>query len=403
MPHSYITRDIEGIVKTSARQFPALIITGPRQSGKTTLLKHLFLKDYTYVAMDAPALRLMAREEPDMFFQNHKPPLIIDEIQYAPELLSHIKIMIDKKRSLAGQFLLTGSQVFPLMAKVSESLAGRIAVFNLLSFSLREQFGSSMPNNIQLLKEKVLKGGFPEVSLKKGINLEVWFSSYLQTYLERDVRQLRQIGDLGDFQRFLQLLAAFNGQAINLSNFSRDLGVAVNTIKAWISILEASGQIITIKPFYMNKGKRIIKSPKVYFLDTGLLCYLSGIVSVPQVFKGPLSGQLLETIVLCEIIRDFHSLGKIPRIFWWRTSYGEEVDFIIEDKGKLIPIEVKLSAKADTKIIKGLSSFCALFSDKIDTAYLVNLASEKLILGKQIVSMPFFELINKPLLSRPTL
>ncbi len=399
MPHSYVARDIEDVVKGSARQFPALIITGPRQSGKTTLLKHLFSKNHAYVSMDAPAARLMAREEPEMFFQNHKPPLIIDEIQYAPELLSHIKITIDKKRSLAGQFLLTGSQVFPLMAKVSESLAGRIAVFNLLSFSLREQFGSAMPDNIQLLKEKVLKGGFPDVSLNKKINLEVWFSSYLQTYLERDVRQLRQIGDLGDFQRFLQLLAAFNGQAINLSNFSRDLGAAVNTIKAWISILEASGQIITIKPFYMNKGKRIIKSPKVYFLDTGLLCYLSGVVSVAQVFKGPLSGQLLETIVLGEIIRDFNSLGKIPRIFWWRTSYGEEVDFIIEDKGKLIPIEVKLSAKTDTKMIKGLSSFCAFFSSKIDNAYLVNLASEKMILGKQIVSMPFFEFVNKPLLS----
>lgn len=399
MPHSYITRDIESIVKTSAKQFPALIITGPRQSGKTTLLKHLFLKNHTYVSMDAPAVRLMATKEPDMFFQNYKPPLIIDEIQYAPELLSHIKIMIDKKRSLAGQFLLTGSQVFPLMAKVSESLAGRIAVFNLLSFSLKEQFGSARPNDIQLLKEKVLKGGFPEVSLKKEINLDVWFSSYLQTYLERDVRQLRQIGDLGDFQRFLQLLAAFNGQILNLSNFSRDLGVAVNTIKAWISILEASGQIVTIKPFYMNKGKRIIKSPKVYFLDTGLLCYLSGIVSASQVFKGPLSGQLLETIVLGEIIRDFNSHGKIPRIFWWRTSYGEEVDFIIEDKGKLVPIEVKLSAKADTKMIQGLSSFCELFSSKIDTAYLVNLSAEKMILGKQIVTMPFLELINKSLLN----
>ena len=399
MSELYIKRDIEPIVKASVKLFPSLIITGPRQSGKTTLLKHLFLKNHAYVSMDDPALRLMATEEPNIFFQNYKPPIIIDEIQYTPQLLSHIKIMIDEKRSIAGQFLLTGSQVFPLMARVSESLAGRVGVFNLLSFSLRERFGPTMPYNIELLKKAALKGGFPEVSLKKDINLEVWFSSYLQTYLERDVRQLRQIGDLGDFQRFLQLLAAFNGQTVNLSNFSRDLGVAVNTIKAWISILEASGQVITIKPFYMNKGKRIIKSPKLYFLDTGLLCYLSGVVSVSQIFKGPFSGQLFETIVLGEIIRNFHNLGKIPRIFWWRTSYGEEVDFIVEDKGKLIPLEVKLSAKADSKIIKGLSSFCSLFSSKIDAAYLVNLSAEKVILGKQIVSLPFFELVNKPLLS----
>lgn len=399
MPKTYIKRDLERIVKTAARQFPALIVTGPRQSGKTTLLKHLFSKNHAYVSMDDPSLRLMATQDPALFFQNYKPPVIIDEIQYAPQLLSSIKIMIDKKRGLAGQFLLTGSQIFPLMAKVSESLAGRIAVFNLLSFSLREQFNSAMPQNNELLKKKILFGGFPVVSLTKDINLEVWFSSYLQTYLERDVRQLRQIGDLGDFQRFLQLLAAFNGQAVNLSNFSRDLGVAVNTIKAWISILEASGQVITIKPFYMNKGKRIIKSPKVYFLDTGLLCYLSGIVSTAQVFKGPLSGQLFETILLGEIVRNFNGLGKIPRIFWWRTSYGEEVDFVIEDKGNLIPIEVKLSAKADISVIKGISSFSSFFSSKISTAYLVNLSKEKMILGRHIISLPFSEFVNNPLLN----
>ncbi|MBU2102162.1 MAG: ATP-binding protein, partial [Candidatus Omnitrophica bacterium] len=328
----YVTRDIEPIIKTAAAQFPSIILTGPRQSGKTTLLQHLFSKKYTYVSMDDPASRLMATDEPVLFFQNYKPPVIIDEIQYAPKLLSYIKIMIDKKRNVAGQFLLTGSQLFPLMAHVSESLAGRIAVFNLLSFSFSELSGRAVPHDMQALKHLVLRGGFPEVNIRKNINLELWFSGYLQTYLERDVRQLRQIGDLADFQRFLQLLAAFNGQVMNLSSFSRDLGVAVNTVKAWVSVLEASGQIVTIKPFYANKGKRIIKSPKIYFLDTGLWCYLSGVVSSAQVFKGSLSGQLLETVVLGEIMRSFHARGKIPRIFWWRTSYGEEVDFIIEDK-----------------------------------------------------------------------
>lgn len=388
MPKKYISRDIEEILKVAVKQFPSLIVTGPRQSGKTTLLKHLFSKNYKYVTMDNPDLRLMANKEPGLFFQNYPPPVIIDEIQYAPQLFPYIKILIDKHRALKGQFLLTGSQLFPLMAKLGESLAGRIAVFTLLPFSFKEQFHRNVIIDINKLKHRILTGGFPEIISSKQINLELWFSGYLQTYLERDVRQLRQIGDLGDFQRFLQILTAFNGQMLNLSNLSRDLGIAVNTVKAWISILEASGQIISIKPFYLNKGKRIIKSPKIYFLDTGLLSYLAGITSINQIFKGPLSGQLLETVVLGEIVKSFYNRGKIPRIFWWRTSYGDEVDFIIEESGKIVPLEVKLSAKADTGLVKSLVSFCNLFSDKIERAFLVNLSKEKLSLGNKIISIP---------------
>ena len=398
----YINRDIENILQTAISQFPALIVTGPRQSGKTTLLKHLFEQNYKYVSMDNPDLRLMASSEPQLFFENFPPPIIIDEIQYAPSLLSYIKIIIDENRSKKGQFLLTGSQSFPLMANVVESLAGRIAIFNLLSFSFREQFkknnessiGVNVNFDLNILKEKILTGGFPEIVTSKNIDSELWFAGYIQTYLERDVRQLRQIGDLTDFQRFLQLIAAFNGQMINLSNLSRDLGIAVNTVKAWISILEASGQIISVKPFYINKGKRIIKSPKIYFLDTGLLCYLAGITTTKQIFKGPLSGQFLETAVLCEIIRNFYNNGKIPRIYWWRTSYGEEIDFIVEDKGKIIPIEVKTSSRVNKQMAKNLISFCKLFYDKIDTAFLINLSKEKLMLDKKVISIPFVDFIN---------
>lgn len=391
----YINRDIEKILKIAVKQFPSAIVTGPRQSGKTTLLKHLFFKSHRYVSMDNPDLRLMATEEPQLFFENYPPPIIIDEIQYTPQLFSYIKILIDKNRSTNGQFLLTGSQSFPLMAKAGESLAGRIAIFNLLSFSFREQFRQDKVLDINILKKRMLTGGFPEVVTSKNVNLELWFSGYLQTYLERDVRQLRQIGDLADFQRFLQLMAAFNGQMINLSSLSRDLGVAVNTLKAWISVLEACRQIILIKPFYLNKGKRIIKSPKIYFLDTGLLCYLAGITSLKQIFKGPLSGQLLETAVLSEIVRNFYNRGKVPRIFWWRTSYGEEVDFIIEDKSKIRPLEIKLSSKANRQMAKNLISFCKLFSDRIDKGFLVNLSQEKLKLDKKVISVPFADFIRQ--------
>ncbi|OGL38155.1 MAG: hypothetical protein A2042_05380 [Candidatus Schekmanbacteria bacterium GWA2_38_11] len=390
----YIDRDIERIIKSSVKQFPALIVTGPRQSGKTTLLKHLFSKSHRYVSMDSPDTRLMARDEPALFFENYPPPIIIDEVQHAPEIFSHIKILVDKNRNKTGQFLLTGSQSFPLMAKVSESLAGRMAVFTLLGLSFNEQFEHPEKLSISNLNKRALMGGFPEVVTKRNINFQIWFSSYLQTYLERDIRQLRLIGDLTDFQRFLQLLAAFNGQAINLSSFSRDLGVAVNTIKSWISILEASGQIISIKPFYLNKGKRIIKSPKIYFLDTGLLCYLSGIISTEQVFKGVGSGQLFETLVLGEIVRNFYNHGIVPRVFWWRTTYGEEVDFVVEHKGKLIPIEVKLSSKVNLDIARNLLSFCELFGEKIDKAFVVNLSKEKIVLSKKITSFPFAEFVK---------
>jgi len=398
MTGKYVIRGMEKILKQAAKQFPSVIITGPRQSGKTTLLKHLFAKSHKYVSMDNPDLRLMATKEPGLFFENYAPPLIIDEIQYAPQLLSHIKIIIDKNRATKGQFILTGSQIFPLMAKAGESLAGRIAVFTLLPFSFKEEFGRRLFKNLgstEGLKRKILIGGFPEVALAQRINLELWFGSYLQTYLERDVRQLRQIGDLGDFQKFLQLLAALNGQIINFSSLSRDLGIAVNTIKAWASILEASGQIILIKPFYFNKGKRIIKSPKVYFLDTGLLCYLSGISSNKQIFKGPFSGQMLETAMVGEVAKNFYNQGKVPRIYWWRTSHGDEVDFVIENKGRIIPVEVKLSANINSDMAKGLISFCNLFREKINKAFLVSLSKEKLTIQKKIIAIPFAEFVEQ--------
>lgn len=394
MPYRYISRDIEKILMSSVKMFPSVIVTGPRQSGKTTLLKHLFSETHSYVSMDNPDLRLMAINETELFFKNYKPPLIIDEVQYAPQVLSYIKMLIDKDRHKFGQFILTGSQLFPLMANVGESLAGRIGVFTLLPFSIKEQINKNKPFNNDMLKGFALRGGFPEVTLNKAMNPELWFAGYLQTYLERDVRQLRQIGSLVDFQRFLQLIAAFNGQAVNLSSLSRDLGVAINTIKAWLSILEASGQIVLIKPFYLNKGKRIIKSPKIYFLDTGLLCYLSGISSINQIFKGPLSGQLFETVVVSEIVKRFYNNGKIPKIYWWRTSYGEEVDFVIEDKGKIIPIEVKLSAKINMEMAKGLINFYDLFSDKIEEGFLINLSQDKIKFNDKIESVSFIDFVK---------
>lgn len=394
MTKSYINRQIEETIKKAALQFPSLIVTGPRQSGKTTLLTHLFQRSHRYITLDDPDIRLLANREPKLFMVNYPPPVIIDEIQYAPDLFPYLKMVIDKDRSKKGLFLLTGSQSFPLMAGLSESLAGRIAVFTLLSFSCIEQLKTEKTYNINLLKEFILRGGYPELIVDRDMDTSLWYSSYFQTYLERDIRSLRQIGDLLDFQRFLELLAAVNGKILNLSELSRDLGVAVNTIKAWVSILEASHQIVLIKPYYKNKGKRIVKSPKVYFLDTGFLCYLNGITQIEQILKGTSGGPLFETLVLGQILRSYYNRGEIPRVYWWRTSNGNEVDFIMEREGKIIPIEVKMTSNVRKSLIKGLSLFVDLFSDEVEKAYLVTLSGESFLFDKNIETVPFYEFIK---------
>jgi len=394
---SYVPRELETQLKAAARNFPAVILTGPRQSGKTTLLKRLFLKTHAYVSFDNPGIRLMAAKEPGLFLENYKPPLIIDEIQYAPQVLSYLKSIIDKERKTNGRFILTGSQLFPLMAGVSESLAGRAAVFTLLSFSMRELSRGRNDFSLKRLKRSLFSGGFPDAALHAPKSLNAWFSSYIQTYLERDVRQLRQVGDLSDFQRFLQLIAALNGQILNLSSVSGDLGVAVNTVKAWVSILEASGQIFLLKPFYINKGKRLVKNPKLYFLDTGLLNYLLGLESPEQVLKGPMAGRILETAVLGEIVRGAYNSGHLPRVYYWRTSYGEEVDFVIEEKTKLVPVEVKLSANINESAAKAVSSFSHLFSDRVDEGLVVSFSDDNFRLADKIRAVSFsdFLLLNK--------
>ncbi len=394
MTKRYITRDIEAIIRKAERQFPAIIVTGPRQSGKTTLLKHLFLKTHNYVSLDDPDNRLMANREPRFFMENFPAPVIIDEIQYAPELFSYIKMVVDKDRSKKGQFLLTGSQSFPLMAKVTESLAGRIAIFNLLPFSFKERLKMQKSFSLDVFKKMLLRGGFPELVVNKSMDAKLWFNGYLQTYLERDVRQLRNIGNLTDFQRFLEMLASYNGQVLNLSDLSRNLGVAVNTIKGWISILEACNQIALIKPYYKNKGKRLIKRPKIYFLDTGFLCYLNGMTDQNQVLKGPAAGQLFEGAVLTEIIHGFYDKGDIPRVFWWRTSHGEEVDFIVEKKGRLVPIEVKITSRSNKVLTQGLVAFERLFSTEVKKSIVVNLSDKKLLVSNKIECQPFRDFIE---------
>ena len=387
---NYINRSIEAVLKKAAKNFPAVILTGPRQSGKTTLVKKLFQKSHTYTSLDHPNQKLQAINDPKLFLKNYPTPLIIDEVQYAPTIFSYLKIAIDQNRQQTGQFILTGSQLFPLMAKISDSLAGRIAVLNLLPLSIKEVDPKTL--DLPQLKKLILTGGFPELHSFSKTNHQLWFSSYIQTYLERDVRQIKQVSSLTEFQKFLQLAAANNGQIINLTNFSNDLGISVNTIKSWLSILEATGQISLIRPYYRNKGKRLIKSPKLYFLDTGLFCHLIGLTNPHQIFSGHLSGVHLETLVVSELYKHFYNQGLQPKIYYWRTSNQQEIDLIIEHNSQIVPLEIKLTASPNLSLTKSLSSFIHLF--QLKKGYLLNLGDKKNYLTNKIVSLPIQQLLK---------
>lgn len=363
----FIPRDIGPLLEKLVKQFPSLAVTGPRQSGKSTLLKKLFKTTHQYVSFDEPLIRQKAITDPKLFFSEFQKPVILDEIQYVPELLSYIKIFIDDDRSANGRFILTGSQQFNLIKNLGDSLAGRIGLLTLLGFSKHEK------ERFNALKKKALspegyfidaclRGTFPEMSVNPKISFEAWYGSYLQTYLERDVRAIYNIGNLREFQKFLQLLATRCSQMLNLNSLSGELGISVNTIKRWISVLEASGLVYLLMPYYRNLGKRITKNPKVYFLDCGLVCYLTGISERKHLLNGPMAGQLFENYIIQETVKSFFNRGKRANIFYLRTHNDVEVDLIIEKNMKIFPFEIKITKTPDANMAKPIAKFKSIFS-----------------------------------------
>ena len=404
---TYLKRALEPVLKQAAAQFPAVILTGPRQAGKTTLLKHLFGRDYAYVSLELPDMRAVALEDPRSFLDRFSPPVIFDEIQYAPELLPYLKEMIDEARDEAGQFILTGSQNLLLIERVTESLAGRAAILRLLPMSRREAFGNPEAplaweaeegTGVQRalsqkdLWREFLRGGYPELVANPGRNIQLWHASYAQTYLERDVRSLRQIGDLTQFQNFLRALAARSGQLLNLSDLARDLGVAVNTTKAWLSVLEATHQVFIVRPYFANIGKRLVKTPKVYFTDTGTLCHLTGLRDPEHAAAGPMAGSLMETAVLGEIIKTLTNRGLSPQVYFWRTATGVEVDFLVEAGTKLIPVEIKKSATPRPAMAVSLRALQRDLEGRVGPAYLIHAGAGRLPLGAGVTAAGFSEL-----------
>lgn len=386
----YIPRLIERTLIEALDAFPAVIITGARQTGKTTLVKHLFENNFSYVSLDELDIRSIAVNEPREFLNRYKFPIIIDEIQNAPELLPYIKAVIDKDRK-NGRFIITGSQQFPLMKNISESLAGRAAIFNLYPFMTSEikgdfgyrekdvlkflQFVSNkkIPEKPELsLGSLLLKGGYPEFYRNEKLSKNLWFSSYIQTYINRDIRGNIRNENLNDFESFLRLIASRTAQELNYSTLSRDIGLSVPTIKSWVSRLLASSVIYLLKPYYKNFGKRIIKSPKLYFIDSGLAAYLAGIDTEEHLLKGPMAGALFETFIISNLLKRFSALYIIPPLYFWKNIGGVEIDLIIEYSNDLIPLEIKLTSNIRRKHYESLTKWFNYSGSKTGSSYIIS-------------------------------
>ncbi len=326
----FLRRLIQPTVLQAARSFPAVVVTGPRRAGKTTLLRRLF-PHASYVLLEDPDVQARVRTDPRGLLEELQLPALFDEIQNVPELLPYIRTRIDHEPRLTGRWLFTGSQEAPLMRGVGESMAGRAAVLQLLPFSFSETDRVSL-----------LEGGYPEV-LARSTGRELWFSSYMQTYLERDVRAITNVRDLATFRRFLALLASRHGQVLNKTDLAAPLGVSVPTIGDWLNVLEITGQVILVPPYFENFGKRLIKSPKVYLGDSGLACYLLGIRSQAELDRSPFLGALFEGYVASEILKSQVNRGRRKELYHFRDHQGLEVDFLFPSEGGLSMVECKAS------------------------------------------------------------
>ena len=369
----YIPRHMERIVTELTQQYPAIMIVGPRQVGKTTMLEHLIAEEgrgRKKVTLDDLAERELAKTDPKMFFQLHKPPLLIDEVQYAPELFPYIKMMVDERKQ-PGDFWLTGSQLFKMMEGVQESLAGRVALLHLSPISQSEILGCSenVPFQIDLdvlslrqeqvspcdtpaMFQRIYRGGMPALVTGKYDSANIFYSSYIDTYMERDVRRLSSGIDSLKFLRFLRASAARTGQQVNYKGIADDAEIDQATAKSWLHILETLGIVFLLQPYSNNVLKRTVSTPKLYFYDTGLVCYLTRWTSAETAMEGAMNGALLENYAVAEVVKSYQNSGLEPFLYYYRDADAKEIDLLLERDGKLFPVEIKKMATPPKKLTK---------------------------------------------------
>lgn len=355
------------------RQFPALMITGPRQSGKTTLIKILF-PELPYVSLEDPDTRRRVYDDPRSFLKNYPNGAIFDEAQRVPELFSYLQGVIDADEKI--HFVLSGSQHFLLMEQVTQSLAGRVAILQLLPLSLMEMKNAHLP--LSTIEQTLFNGGYPRI-FNQNIAPYDFHNAYLQTYVERDVRQLRQITDLEHFMRFIRLCAGRIGQLLNVHSLASDAGISSTTAQAWLSVLQTSHIIFTLQPHFKNFNKRLVKTPKLYFTDTGLACHLLGIEKPEQVASHFLKGGLFENLIILELLKNRYNQGKKSNLYFWRDNHGHEVDCLIENVDQLTPIEIKSSETTNFGFFDGLKYWKNLSDENTKLGIVVFGGNESLI------------------------
>lgn len=402
----YTERTLESYIKKAAQQFPVMLVTGARQVGKTTLLQRAAEGKLAYVTLDDPLVLSLAKEDPALFMQRFPPPVLIDEIQYAPELLPYIKMAVDQSRR-PNQFWLTGSQPFHLMRGVSESLAGRVAVIQLLGLSRRELAGQAAQSHpfeftsdeicarsrsggllsLKALYRLIWRGSFPAIALDAEMDRDLFYRSYVQTYLQRDIRDLARVGDEMAFLRFLRTAAARTGQMLNLTDLARDVDVATNTAKNWLSILQASGLVYLLEPYHTNVTKRLVKTPKLYFLDTGLCAYLTEWSSAETLAVGAMAGAILETWIVGELLKSYWHQGQHAPFYYYRDKDKKEIDLLILKDGTLYPLEFKKSASPRKEMVRHFKVLDKL-NLPVGDGGVICLAEQPLPLSEHNMSIP---------------